>query len=76
MKTFFIAIDETLNVFENTRVYQSLGARFPDNPVPQCDFLKFRSKEYWKCFITYTLIGGDHPAGTCAIGSVVDTNFK
>ncbi|CAL8069376.1 unnamed protein product [Orchesella dallaii] len=76
-------IKKTLQIFERTEPYRKLGARLPPIPLPQCTNFKFRSNDYWKCYIRNVATSGFHHSGTCRMGrskgdtkAVVDSNLR
>ncbi|CAL8117898.1 unnamed protein product [Orchesella dallaii] len=76
-------IKTTLHIYEDTPAYRKIGARFPSYHIPACRNLKFRSDEYWECYIRQYAVPGVHGAGTCRMGrgargtqAVVDTNLR
>lgn len=58
------AIKKALNIYENTPAYQRFGAHYSSTPLSACSHLKFRSDEYWRCYIRQITFTGLHAAGT------------
>lgn len=36
----------------------------------------FDTEQYWECYVRHLTLTMYHPVGTCAVGSVVDKNFR
>ncbi|CAG7730947.1 unnamed protein product, partial [Allacma fusca] len=72
-----------MKMAENTTVFQDLGTKYIGSPVPGCAHLKFRSDDYWKCYIQHFSVTMWHPTGTCKMGrdasdktAVVDSRLR
>jgi len=76
----FAGINKSLDIFERTKAYAKVGARYSSEPVPQCKSFNFRSDEYWTCYLLHFAFVGNHPVGTCKMGKDGDplavTNSK
>ncbi|ODN02502.1 Oxygen-dependent choline dehydrogenase [Orchesella cincta] len=70
------AIRFTMNFLENTTAFKSVGARYLRNPLPACSKFRFRSEEYWSCYMRQTIIQGNHPSSTCSMNTVVDSSLR
>lgn len=67
---------EDLTLVLNSSYFRHLKAELVTPELPICDGLKLGSREYWLCY-TYCLTNsGYHYAGTCAMGSVVDSRLR
>ncbi|CAG7731190.1 unnamed protein product, partial [Allacma fusca] len=42
---------KAVHMVENTKAFQSIGAKLSDTPFPSCAHLEFRSDPYWECYI-------------------------
>ncbi|CAH1185808.1 unnamed protein product [Phyllotreta striolata] len=51
-----------------TQAYKRLNLRYLGEPLTRCRHLKFKTKEYWRCFLRQTTLTGYHPVGTCPMG--------
>ncbi|XP_050346434.1 ecdysone oxidase-like [Nymphalis io] len=60
----------------NTTYFMDVNAEFVDLELEQCKGLRFGSTEYWKCYIECTILTMCHYSGTCAMGSVVDSQLR
>ncbi|ODN02511.1 Oxygen-dependent choline dehydrogenase [Orchesella cincta] len=76
-------IKKTLQIFERTEAYKRLGARLPTLALEPCKNFKFRSNDYWKCYIRNVATSGFHLSGSCKMGkgdddrkAVVDSNLR
>ncbi|XP_011547852.3 ecdysone oxidase [Plutella xylostella] len=68
-------IKEVLKVRETT-YFRNANSSVVELDLPACKDYTFLSDEYWKCYALAMSASGFHPARTCAMGKVVDTNFK
>ncbi|CAG9100871.1 unnamed protein product [Plutella xylostella] len=68
-------IKEVLKVRETT-YFRNANSSVVELDLPACKDYAFLSDEYWKCYALAMSASGFHPARTCAMGKVVDTNFK
>jgi len=55
---------------EGTKAFQKIGAKLSPTPFPTCKHLKYRSHAYWRCYLEHYTLSVFHPAGTCAMGRV------
>lgn len=60
----------------NTTYFNSVGGFVIDMQIPQCKKLVFGSHEYWKCHVLNVSTTQWHPAGTCAMGGVLDAALR
>ncbi|CAG9862536.1 unnamed protein product [Phyllotreta striolata] len=51
-----------------TEPYKKLGVGEIPGPLKPCEHLRFKSKEYWYCYIRYATDEFYHPMGTCPMG--------
>jgi len=63
-----------VEIIENSTLFQSIGAQLSLNPLPPCAEVKFRSDEYWECYLRQLTLTLFHPSGTCAMGMRSDLN--
>lgn len=65
-----------------TKPYRRLNAQYLAGPIPPCKHLKFKSKNYWYCFIRYMADEFYHPIRSCPMGrskysgAVVDNKLQ
>ncbi|KAH9631911.1 hypothetical protein HF086_014383 [Spodoptera exigua] len=64
------------NKIVDTTYYKSLNASFVDPKLKSCDGLEVGSKAYWKCYTIGMSTTLHDYVGTCAMGSVVDSNLR
>ena len=64
-------------------MFKKLNARLPADPLLGCESHKFRSPEYWECYIRHMGATLYHPVGTCRMGkdlsdpqAVVDSRLR
>ncbi|KAJ8711621.1 hypothetical protein PYW08_008575 [Mythimna loreyi] len=67
---------EHYNTIVNTSYYKSIDAEFIDPELETCQGLKIGSKDYWKCYVQGMVSTFHNYAGTCAMGSVVDSELR
>lgn len=72
-----------MKLFEETPAFNKIGARFPRIPYPACRRLKYRSDDYWRCYIRHVGNTAVHAGGTCRMGkgsddpkAVVDSHLR
>lgn len=75
LDTHIRAIEDFLNVLD-TKTFKDFGAELIDLAGDHCNEYKFRSKDYWRCFILCNMAVSYHLVGTCALGSVVDSDLN
>ncbi|KAJ0176903.1 hypothetical protein K1T71_006912 [Dendrolimus kikuchii] len=68
-------IEDLLKVLD-TKTFKDFGAEFIDLAENKCSAYKFRSKEYWRCYILCNMAVSYHLVGTCALGAVVDSRLN
>nr|UYG55627.1 glucose dehydrogenase 4 [Geocoris pallidipennis] len=56
--------------------FKAFGARLIDIPFPQCRHLVFGTDEYWECAVRTMTTQWHHQAGTCKMGTVVDSRLR
>ena len=65
----------SIKLVESSKSFQSINATLePNNLVPGCKNLDFRSREYWECFVRCQNVPVFHLFGTCRMGKVGDSN--
>ncbi|KAJ8716995.1 hypothetical protein PYW08_005394 [Mythimna loreyi] len=64
------------NTIIDTSYYKSVNAEFVDPELETCQGLKVGSKDYWKCYVGGMATTLHNYAGTCAMGSVVDSELR
>lgn len=67
---------EYYNIVLDTPYYESLNAEFVDPELKTCEGLMKGSKDYWKCYARGMQTTLHNYAGTCAMGSVVDSQLR
>ncbi|KAJ0176928.1 hypothetical protein K1T71_006937 [Dendrolimus kikuchii] len=60
----------------DTKHFKSINSQMVDPTGSKCDSFEGGSEEYWKCYSKCMLTGVSHYVGTCAMGSVVDSELK
>uniref|UniRef100_A0A6P7GLX7 Glucose dehydrogenase [FAD, quinone]-like n=1 Tax=Diabrotica virgifera virgifera TaxID=50390 RepID=A0A6P7GLX7_DIAVI len=66
----------------DTKAFQRIKLKYMSKPLPVCSHLKFKSKDYWYCFLRQMTTTALHPMSTCPMGrspkqgAVVDSNLK
>ena len=81
MKDFIAGIRLWEEVIQ-TSVMRSLNVSFDQVNVPICSQHKFRSDEFWECFIRHLVRTSYHPCCTCKMGAksdptaVVDSDLR
>lgn len=82
MSVMIDALKKALSTYEDTPAFRNFGAHYSSTPFPACSHLKFRSDEYWRCYIRQTGFSGLHGAGSCAMRgpgdprAVVDSKLR
>jgi len=59
----------------STKVLRKIGAS-PDNSIPplkMCNDKKYRSEEFWKCYLKHLTFTNYHPTSTCRMGAADDS---
>lgn len=69
-------IKKTMRMVENTLSFQEIGATFTNRSVDGCGHYRFRSDEYWACYVRSMSISMGEVVGTLAMGNVVDTQLR
>lgn len=75
LETFKNGIKRILGLPE-TSYFKNAGGFFVELNLQNCGPLDASSDAYWDCYILSLANTLYHPAGTCAMGSVVDKRFK
>ncbi|XP_040570452.1 glucose dehydrogenase [FAD, quinone] isoform X2 [Lepeophtheirus salmonis] len=67
-------IDWVLNVLFDQKKASHHGLKLPQNgsKIPQCA----KENNYWECFVRHFSLTMYHPAGTCPMGSVLDSQLR
>ncbi|RVE51877.1 hypothetical protein evm_003497 [Chilo suppressalis] len=64
----------------NTTYFRNVNSDVVKVDIKQCEGLKFKSREYWKCYSLYMAGSLYHTVGTCAMGpqgeGVVDERLR
>ncbi|XP_012159611.1 glucose dehydrogenase [FAD, quinone]-like [Ceratitis capitata] len=61
-----------LERLERTKAYRAVNATLLHIPIEECDKLKFRSDDYWRCYIKYFATTVYHITGTVKMGPPTD----
>ncbi|XP_050671136.1 ecdysone oxidase-like [Leptidea sinapis] len=56
--------------------FKSIGAEFVDISYPRCKEFKWNSTQFWRCYVLQMSTTMYHYAGTCSLGSVVDSRLR
>nr|XP_021195904.2 ecdysone oxidase [Helicoverpa armigera] len=67
---------EHYNRIVNTSYYRSLNAEFVDPGLENCKGLEQGTHAYWKCYVLGMASTLNNFVGTCAMGSVVDSELR
>lgn len=79
---FLKGCKRAVHMSENSPAFRRLGSRLSPVPFPPCKKLKFRSDEYWECFVRHYSVSIYHYSGTIAMGprgdpkAVVDSELR
>ncbi|ODN00432.1 Glucose dehydrogenase [FAD, quinone] [Orchesella cincta] len=65
-----------VKLVEETKSLGALGAQYQKTPFPQCDHVKWKSDEFWECYIRHFAFSLYHPTSTCTMGKVVDSRLR
>ncbi|CAL8074899.1 unnamed protein product [Orchesella dallaii] len=65
-------VKKAIHLVENTKTFQSIGARLSTTPFPSCRSHEFRSDAYWECYLRHYTLSVYHQAGTCKMGRADD----
>ncbi|CAK1541978.1 unnamed protein product [Leptosia nina] len=60
----------------NSTYFRSINAEFVDLVSPMCKEWEFGSQQYWRCYVLNTMTTLWHYVGTCAMGTVVDSQLR
>jgi choline dehydrogenase-like flavoprotein len=61
-------IRKALNLVENTKTFQDIGAKLSTVPFPSCKNEEFKSDQYWECYLRHYTLSVYHPTSTCSMG--------
>ncbi|ODM90440.1 Glucose dehydrogenase [FAD, quinone] [Orchesella cincta] len=81
-KTMVEGVKRAVEIVEGTTKFQNLGGTFTHEVFPGCENSKFRSDEYWECYIRQYTVSLNNPVGTCTMGpndsphAVVDSELR
>ncbi|PZC73781.1 hypothetical protein B5X24_HaOG208792 [Helicoverpa armigera] len=67
---------EHYNRIVNTSYYRRLNAEFVDPGLEKCQGLAKGTHAYWKCYVLEMASTLNNFVGTCALGSVVDSELR
>lgn len=82
MKTLVEGVKMAVELVEGTSKFQSVGGQFTSEVLPGCEKFKFRSDEYFECYVRQFTVSLQNPVGTCTMGpphsphAVVDSQLK
>ncbi|XP_050671150.1 ecdysone oxidase-like [Leptidea sinapis] len=60
----------------NSSYFKSVGAEFVDISYPRCKDFELGSAQFWRCYVLQSSTTMYHYAGTCSLGSVVDSRLR
>ncbi|XP_037301594.1 glucose dehydrogenase [FAD, quinone]-like, partial [Manduca sexta] len=69
------SLEDFSRIVETTHL-KNVNAELVDPVSVNCGQFSKQSKEFWKCYSSCMFSGYNYFAGTCAMGSVVDTKLK
>ncbi|CAH1115144.1 unnamed protein product [Psylliodes chrysocephalus] len=81
ISTMYLGIKHIFKIAE-TLSFKNINLTFAGQPLPACKDFKFKSKQYWYCYLRHVVQTAYHPMCTCPMGinkytgSVVDSNLK
>ncbi|XP_030033986.1 glucose dehydrogenase [FAD, quinone] [Manduca sexta] len=67
LEKFTWALEDYLTILNST-VFRNMNSEVINMDVRQCNHLKFKCHDYWKCFILNTISTQFHTSGTCRMG--------
>lgn len=67
---------QLIKEFLETPPMRRLGAKLNPVKFPACEGLEFDTRPYWVCYVRHLTLSSYHPVGTCAMGQVIDQEFK
>jgi choline dehydrogenase-like flavoprotein len=82
MRTLLEGIKFSVNLVDNTKAMQDIGARLFRLPFPGCERHTFKSDAYFECLGRHTTLSAFKYCGTAPIGTkddpeaVVDSRFR
>ena len=77
----FLAV-KNVETMAKTNSFKAIGAGLWDKHHPGCKEHKYRSDDYWRCYIRHNTLSVYHPTSTCKMGSkddpstVVDSELR
>jgi len=69
-------IKKVMRMVENTLTFEKVGAKFTNQSVPGCTQYRFKSDDYWSCYVRLMSFSMGDVAGTLGMGRVVDQNLN
>ncbi|CAH1115145.1 unnamed protein product [Psylliodes chrysocephalus] len=81
IRAMYLGVKQIFRLAE-TLSFKSINLTFAGEPLPACRDFKFKSKQYWYCYLRHVVQTAYHPMCTCPMGinkytgSVVDSNLK
>lgn len=74
LQAMYQSIQYIIQFVYNSKAFRNINATLARVDLPQCSYLPYNSTEWWMCYIRVATNSLYNPTGTCAMGSVVDTN--
>jgi len=68
----FVGMKYVISIYENTTVYNKLGAKLVVTIPEMCNELEYRSDDFWECYIRFFTGTIWHPVGTCRMGTDIN----
>jgi len=72
--TMVAGVQKAIELLE-TNTMKEIGASLYEAD-PYCEHLKFKSKEYWECYVRHYAATVYHHVGTCSMGTVLDNRMR
>ena len=66
------AVKYTIKMVEDTKPFQTIGAKINEHQIPSCAHHGFRTDDYWRCAIRSLCVSLHHQVGTCKMGPSSD----
>ncbi|ODM94676.1 Glucose dehydrogenase [FAD, quinone], partial [Orchesella cincta] len=83
IKRMVDGINFTVQMVENTKAFQSIGARLINRHFPGCEKYELKTNLYYKCYAKHMTFTVYHQCGTCKMGfgpedpkAVVDSKLR